>query len=347
LSPRWGLNRGFAIFTALSPISANGGRRFYLRSGVRRLLSLVRTTSDFDAVFRRARDVNADTFRILDRDVARMRSFFLFVNYMDSHWPYQAPANFLDEFSATRSLQDPYQQTVARANAMKSRGRKTSELRQLISQYDAGIACEDAAFGELMQRLKSEGIYDRALIVVTGDHGEAFGDRGLVDHGSSVYADQTHVPLLIKYPHQTVASVVTAPVSHVDILPTVMDVAGYPAPPYVQGRSLRKLDELGDRQVISESFPSMFISGSDRVERALRHGDMKLVISTAGKRELYNESTDPNELHNMASSGGAPTASLETSLREWIAHVPHPGPPRPISRDPAEMRRLKSLGYVQ
>jgi arylsulfatase A-like enzyme len=347
LKPHWGLSRGFSSFTSLSPVSTNAGGRYYLRFALRQLLSLAMTTADFDAFFRRAGDVNEDAYRILDRESWQKHSFFLFVNYMDAHWPYLPPTRFLDRFSAARHLLDPYQQNVARAKAIRTHNPTIPAMAQLGAQYDAGIACEDEAFGGLMQRLKDEGVYDQALVIVTGDHGEAFGERGLVGHGTSVYADQIHVPLLIKYPHQTAPAVVGAAVSHVDILPTVMDTLGYTTPAYVQGRNLRDLEGLANRQIVSESFPSMVVSGSNRTERALRRGDMKLVLSTSGKRELYDVSSDPNELHNLAPGAYPQAASLESSLRQWIAHVPHPGPELPMLRNAAEIRRLKSLGYVQ
>ena len=107
-----------------------------------------------------------------------------------------------------------------------------------------------------MQRLKDAGIYDQALIIVTADHGEAFGDRGLTDHGVAVYADETHIPMVVKYPQQKTRALVNEPVSHVDILPTVLETLHYPIPAYVQGHSMSDSRGLAERPMISESFAS-------------------------------------------------------------------------------------------
>jgi len=73
-------------------------------------------------------------------------------------------------------------------------------------------------------------------------------------------------------------------------------------------------------------------------------GTMKLIVSTGGKHELYVLSTDPAESHGLRSLENA--AGLETSLRQWIGQIPGRGSSKP-AYDDAEIRRLKSLGYLQ
>ena len=75
------------------------------------------------------------------------------------------------------------------------------EYDHMVSQYDGGIAFIDFHLGKLIERLKSLGLYENSLIIITSDHGEVFGERGLLGHGVSVYEDLVYVPLIIKYPN--------------------------------------------------------------------------------------------------------------------------------------------------
>ena len=345
--PDWGLTRGFTFFRSLKSLGNNANRVFNLRSSVRPVMALAMPSLDFDMVFRRAADINEDACRILD--LSQKRSLFLFVNYMDAHQPYLAPSEFQAAPTKPGARLDRNQQDRVLSEAGQSRGRKSPELTQLIAQYDAGVAYEDHAFGLLIQQLKDHGVYDQSLIIVTSDHGEAFGERGLVQHGVSVYADQTHVPMVIKYPNQRTRAVVSTPVSHVDILPTVLDTLSYSVPSHVVGHSLRDPQGLAERQLVAESFPSSpYVPAPGRIERALRSGVMKLVVSNTGKQELYDLSSDTAELHNLYSADVSLAARLEATLREWIGTIPNnPGPRKLTVVERESMRLLKSLGYVQ
>ena len=71
-----------------------------------------------------------------------------------------------------------------------------------VSQYDGGIAYVDHQIGEVVTWLKRHGAYDNTMIVVTSDHGEAFGERHRVGHANSPYQNLLHVALIVKYPHR-------------------------------------------------------------------------------------------------------------------------------------------------
>ena len=223
------------------------------------------------------------------------------------------------------------------------------QRRLAMERYDAGIAAEDAALEDLLQWLKRRDLYDRALIIVTADHGEAFGEHKLIAHGVSTYEDQVHVPLFIKFPQQSTPRVVRGLVSHVDILPTVLDVLGIPNPPKVQGVSLRNSGDLSSRTVFTESFPVEPWTRQklllNRTERAVRSGPYKLIVSDRGKHELFDVERDPQELHNLTAIGQSQAAGLESEMREWLRTVPAQVAPKPANKD--QMRRLEGLGYVR
>jgi arylsulfatase A-like enzyme len=230
------------------------------------------------------------------------------------------------------------------------RGVTQTEHEHLISQYDGEIAYLDFQLGRLLARLKELGLYDDCLLIITSDHGEALGERNLMTHATSVYQDQVHVPLIIKYPKVRKKAVVDELVSLVDLMPTVLDVLGYKVPAGVRGQSLLKPERLHGREVISESFATGSLRDLHprfrRAERAIFLGSFKFIWSTNGKRELYNLSRDPHEQKNLYKPDGPVSQQLEAKLDEWVKSVrPRPGQPAKLDRETLD--RLKSLGYIQ
>ena len=353
LAPAWGLSRDFQSFNVQTPVEVLAPRStYYLRNGIRRLLSCCINTEEFDAQCRTASEINSDVIAATEDRQVRERSFFLFVNYMDAHTPYVADGPEGMTLPSGRGAPEYARHMQMEQDIVEGKSTYPEAARaRIIERYDVGIAAEDAAVGDLIGWLKRRGLYDRALILITGDHGEAFGEHHLAAHGVGTYQDQIHVPLIVKYPNQSAAEVVTAPVSHVDILPTVLETLSLPVPAAVQGRPLpRTAKDVPARNVFSESFPnSPFGSPTtrfDRTEVAIRSGVYKLIVSDRGKHELFDLSKDPGELHNLTARSIPEAAALETALREWTRQAP--ARQQTPSIDAAqEMRSLKGLGYVR
>jgi arylsulfatase A-like enzyme len=227
-----------------------------------------------------------------------------------------------------------------------SRAISPAERAHLVSQYDGGIRYIDAQISALASRLRHLGVWDRTLFIVTSDHGESFGERGLVGHGTSVGEDQVHVPLVIKFPGRTDPERVDRSVSLVDILPSVLRAAGIETPGNVQGRALQGLDAGPLGPVFSESFAhSGYGDRFERIERAIVDGGMKLVVSTRGTRELYDLSADPGETHDLFRPDDPRAQGLLTSLDRWLRAIPRPAEDLP-RLDRETIRRLRALGYV-
>src|SRR6266853_5599236 len=105
--------------------------------------------------------------------------------------------------------------------------------------YDGEIAYADSALGHFLAYLKKQGWYDGALIVVVGDHGEGLGEHHEDTHGIFLYDSTTHVPLLVKLPEQREAGrTVEAQVRTTDIMPSILELLGVPAPGSLDGESL-------------------------------------------------------------------------------------------------------------
>lgn len=276
---------------------------------------------------------------------------FLFFNLMDAHWPYNPPPPFRNRFMKP-SLHWSSTQFYELVKLVDEEKRVVTpqERAELMAAYDSGIAYADDQLGRLFQMLRENGLFDNSLIIVTADHGEVFGERSLMEHGVSVYQDQVHVPLIVKYPGQQQRKDVEVTVSLVDLFPTVLDVIGAPAPRRLAGITLRKAEHLASRPVYAESYALWQKWGVEErfidVERAVYLGGLKMVLTTKGRRELYDLAADPNETRDVAASKPEQTAQLERLLKTWQQNYIKPGD-QELGMGREAVDRLKSLGYVQ
>jgi arylsulfatase A-like enzyme len=326
------------------------GCDYCVQAALRGAVIRIVPTADLDNRTLAAGNINRRLFRLLDEVKSQDRQFFLFVNYMDAHEPYVPPPPF-DTRYPYKDESSVWQYSELQNNVLKLEQVVTQrQRRHLISHYDGAIAYLDFHLGKLSARLKELDLYDNCLLIVTSDHGEAFGERNLLGHTVSVYQDQIHVPLIIKYPGIRRKVVVEDVVSLVDLMPTVLDVLDHEAPAGVQGQSLLKPKPGKRREVISESFSVGPVRALHprfrRVERAIFVGPLKLISSTNGKRELYDLSKDPHEQRNLYNSGDSLSQQLEGRLAKWMNSI---RPPRgqPAELDRETLDRLKSLGYIQ
>jgi arylsulfatase A-like enzyme len=309
--------------------------------------------SDFDRRTRRADEINKEALKLLDTVKSNGRPFFLFINYMDAHWPYLPPPPYDTLYPGkdeTFTLKHYFE--LLEKVLKQERKIRPEEYRHLISQYDGGIAYLDFHIGNLIDHLKNLGLYENTLIIVTSDHGEAFGERDLFEHGISVYQDLVHIPLIIKYPNSGQKMIVQNFVSVVDILPTVMEVLGDEVPIGCPGRSLTKSSLENEKIVISEEFPKgaavNWHPRFNKISRAIYSGTFKYISSTSGERELYDLSQDANETNNLSNENDDLALELETMLENWLASVKDEYKSTTKTKMDAETYdRLKSLGYIR
>ena len=208
------------------------------------------------------------------------------------------------------------------------------------SRYDGEIASADAIVGGLLDHLRAQGLYDRALVIFTSDHGEGLGQHGEDQHSILLYAEALRVPLLLKLPgRQRAGESIDTPAQLADILPTVTSLLGLDAPAEVAGHSLLDLAAAGARRIYSETlYPRLALGWSELRSLA----DARWHFIQGPREELYDLMGDPGETHDLASAQPGVVASLRAEMERLHAlHVPEP---EAVPRDVAE--RLAALGYV-
>ncbi len=238
------------------------------------------------------------------------RPFFLWVHLFDPHHPYEPPEPY-----ASRFRTEPYL---------------------------GEIAYTDAQAGRLFEAAGRH----RALVAVMGDHGEGLGDHQEVTHGYFVYSNTQRVPLLLALPGVLPEGTsVDGVVRGVDLAPTLLDLAGLPELPGVDGASLRahltgrRAGDAGAAYV--ESYHPRFWWGAQEL-LGVRSG--RWLFVEAPRPELYDVQADPAEKTNVAASHPAELDALRQRLRGWNAGG---APPAQGARLDAETeRRLRALGYL-
>jgi len=281
------------------------------------------------------------------------RPFFLFLNYMDAHFPYSAPPPY-DKTDGpgipySRILRDgPWRSFIWRYVGT-GKGLTPKLKAVATNQYDGGIAYADHWVGEFIKRLKAKGLYDDTLLIVTSDHGEFLGEHGRIDHMVGVYEEGVRIPILVKYPHGRLAGTIRSErASITGVFATVFDSLGL-AMPQVSARPLGTLGRL----VLVEDFEngqSTSVYGAkfkgDRT--AVYEGNWKYIHSTAAPAELYDLSADATESANMIAARPEIAGRLYGQLMAWHRETPlfdgRAETGRALSEQ--ELERLRSLGYL-
>ena len=219
--------------------------------------------------------------------------------------------------------------------------------------YDGEIAYADSALAHFLDYLKRQGLYENALILAVGDHGEGLGEHHEETHGIFLYDSTTHVPLIVKPPRDRARAnpaeenerVVQAQVRTTDLLPTVLDLLGVAAPGRLDGSSLVPYftgKEEARRTLLAETdYPLHF--GSAPLQ-AVRTEDFKLI--EAPRPEFYDLRADPGELKNIYEPWQPTVLAYRAQLADFRSKLPRPGTPSLASVAPATIDELHALGYL-
>ncbi|MFQ5515806.1 MAG: sulfatase-like hydrolase/transferase [Myxococcota bacterium] len=305
---------------------------------------------------RRGEDTNAHVFEWLDGKP--QEPFFLLVHYNDCHWPYIPPEPHGREYveGYTGSLTPENTGTVVEKQGKPITGLSQEDLQYIIGLYDGEIHYADENVGRLLERIEKAGFERELLTVLTADHGEEFLDHGSASHGYTLYEEQIHVPLIVRHPGHLKPRRVDAQVRLIDVLPTILALAGVEldAAARVQGTSLLPLLEGRTTQGVREAFSEATYVGAKKSLRS--DTGKKLIYSFAGEGAmLFDLKSDPHERRNLLDEKPELAAPLQENLELWVqanqatrvALFGGEGPDQEIVLDAETQERLKALGYIQ
>jgi arylsulfatase A-like enzyme/predicted Zn-dependent protease len=241
--------------------------------------------------------------------------FFLFAHIYEPHTPYAPPARF--------AKKDP---------------------------YDGEVEHADEIVGSLLDHLRVKQLYDDATIVLFSDHGEGLGDHGEEEHGIFLYRETIRVPLIIKLPGSRGGGRrVAAPVQHVDLVPTILEITGRLEPattgrPELSGRSLLPLltgaGGIAAANIYSESLSPRYHFGWSELY-ALSDERYRLIRAPAD--ELYDLAQDAGERTSIAADRPQVRSAMRSALDAMIADA---GVTAPSAVSEADRQKLAALGYV-
>ncbi|MHC4230593.1 MAG: sulfatase-like hydrolase/transferase, partial [Planctomycetota bacterium] len=241
---------------------------------------------------------------------------FLFVHYYDPHSDYEPPEPFASKFSD--------------------------------NLYAGEIAYTDHYIAKVINKLKSLGIFDSSLIIITSDHGEMLGEHGEDEHGYFIYQSALRVPLIFRLPGQRKAQRIKDLAGLVDIVPTVCSLLGIQPPAPYHGRDLSVYLRGSDtsppqRFIYAESlYPTKY--GVNSLLGVV--GDRYKYIQTT-RPELYDLELDPAESNNLIFSRPNLACMLRDQLKQTLEeNIRKLEPDARTAPDDETIRRLESLGYV-
>lgn len=315
---------------------------------------LDRGFSRFVEVFR-GHGSAADSFRFeLWPWLAQKRPgrFFAYAHYREPHFPYDAPATFVARFGPDAPLPPEAKTQESFITKVNWGGRELSPAEQahLARLYDANLAFADAEIGALRRHLETLGLWERTLVIVTADHGEALYEHdGFVGHNQQVFEPSVHIPLIVRFPggRGPAGSRVGGLVDSLDLGPTIADVFGLPR----EGR-----DGFGGRSLLPVALGSpgkdavFSRTTGERPRYMLRDARFKYVYhSRFGPEELFDLQGDPDETRDLAPQRPLLVGYYRQLLAAWLLGLRRgQGEIVPESDlTPEQRENLKALGYVQ
>ena len=288
--------------------------------------------------------------------------FFAFFNFVDAHFPYIPPKDFVFKFDGDENVFERIsRQPMEFTELALVGGYKPFDLKEFIPFYDAELNYVDFIIGHLIDWLRDRNLYDDTLIVITSDHGEHLGEEGLFSHQLSIREELLRIPLIIKFPNGANAgAVIENPlVSNIDLYQTILSATGssdasngYPA----SSKNLADMESFSRDKLFSEYYFSeaylrqiedqhepFDIAAHRVVRRAVFSAGQKIEFenleqtSVSALENGKNVSISENDLERIQSDLEGYVGSIDISSLEILDEN---------TEDPELLERLKSLGYL-
>jgi arylsulfatase A-like enzyme len=290
--------------------------------------------------------------------------FFLMIFLTAPHAPYRPPARhrqFLKEYPGGKVIEYPFREY--------EKPLPTDDHERMVAAYDDEISYSDAQVGRLVEFLKEKQRLKNTAFVITADHGEVFGDHDCYTHAYHMWEPNLRVPLIIYSPDFKSRGVYDdRPSTHVDIVPTLLALAGLKGDERLSGVPITRAVEAGrvlfsqynahgiQRQAIRKGrfklvhhhkVEQRALGKLNELHQNLPHADPQKLksLATEGERfELFDLEADPEEMKNLFDElqGSPETIELMTALRPHLGE--NPAAPARLSDE--TIKALQNAGYL-
>jgi arylsulfatase A-like enzyme len=231
------------------------------------------------------------------------RPFFLWFHYMDVHEPYVPEDKYIDLVDPSITISQDEMYSLFQDVLLKRDISNTAQVSLLKRLYDVHVREVDIYFLEFLNHLKSIGILENTVLIITNDHGDEFNEHGGLSHDDKMYSELIDMPLIIYGTGETVTC--DKLVSNVDIPPTIIHLFGLDPIANFKGHSLLPLTEYPERGVYGEAVDQHSKQGGnlDRDIYYYREQDLKVIYrANLNTWEIYDLGVDPKELDNIVNS---------------------------------------------
>lgn len=301
-----------------------------------------------------------------DRQQGAKKPFFLWVHYVDNHTPYHAPGKYelmyypkgrdpragkrgslqkIWEFFPTHHQDEPF---------FKKWLRGITDVQWVIATNKGSVSWVDHHLGQLIDRLKKNGQWEKTLFVFTSDHGESLGEHNIWFAHSGLFEVTARVPLIVRLPGGPKSRFVRSLVQLADVMPTVLTRLGLPAPEHSRGRDVWPLlenDNPKGSAVFLEHAGRQLTGVVTPKWKYIRHRKNKTYNPgyplTKGREELYDLDQDPGEMKDLAK---AKPEVVKRMRALWKSLRDRRGKDFSASKadvDAETEEMLRSLGYTQ
>jgi len=307
---------------------------------------------------REIKDVNdvetfAEAEKFLAREAKSGRPFLLWLTPRNPHLPFTAPQEFKDIYKDADIKLDPNWREAPLMQSFFNQGpagdisfrdskyrvypgapdgatggppRNESQMKAVIKAYYGDVSYLDSQIGTLIGQLKADGLYDNTIIIYLSDNGYFLGNHGL-GNKITMHEESVRVPMFVHSPLLPVQKAKSdALVSSLDVYPTILDLAGVPAPSHLMGKSLVPILKDPSGKVRDYVITECVGIPENRVgvgHRMVRTDHFKYILSDADEEAFFDLRSDPYEMNNLIAN---PELKEEIDrhrkmLGEWSASV--------------------------
>ncbi|UCH95012.1 MAG: sulfatase [Candidatus Aminicenantes bacterium] len=309
--------------------------------------------------------LNSEFIEIIENNPELLnKPLFAYLHTIDPHDPYTPEEPFLEFKKKDKKRENLGIPDKIRLKKATKQGLSQEDIDYIKSLYDCEILHNDYYFGKFIDSLKQKNLYENSVIVVVADHGEQFDEHNRLFHGSSIYNEEIHVPLIIKFPHGEFSGMQTdIMVSQVDIFPTILDYLGIENSSDVDGislfnilannrfqRSLFVRERLNRDENHKNNFLGIINTG-DRIKHIITYTDGFFI--RALNMESYNLTEDFSEKRDILveKPGGVRFKSIKFLADYFLQKMELLGfkKEEKVYLDtlpPDKIQQLRALGYI-